>query len=316
MRPFIRRAKAQALIVIARPFHIGDGRVDRGREAEFRLPLYLFGHVVNIEHASFNRELSSLQGFRRNHMARVGYWTSAIALAALMSTATFAAEPSFDCGKATHAIEKLVCGDDQLAGLDRTLADDFKKAMEQVSGEDQSGACARARRNGSKAAMPAPRRATPRPARLQSYKTRIAVMGAKYGFAPIATGTFVFTCDDAAKTSFYATFFDTDPPAMNLVSRRHCRKKPKRWSRACRARVRAMKATAASSSGTRAMMPWSNGRRARISTARRTARRSGRRLSSAGARARRRAVRGTDAPCPCRSRRRICRGRRSRGNPP
>jgi uncharacterized protein len=149
-------------------------------------------------------------------MARVGYWTSAIALAAFASTA-FAAEPSFDCGKATQAIEKLVCGDDQLAGLDRTLAADFKKALEQVSGADQAelrasqakwidshNACAK--------------EGDPKACTLQSYKTRIAVMGAKYGFAPIATGTFVFTCDDAAKTSFYATFFDTDPPAMNLVS--------------------------------------------------------------------------------------------------
>ena len=67
--------------------------------------------------------------------------------------------------------------------------------------------------------MPAPRRAIRRPCALHSYKTRIAILGAKYGFAPIATGTFVFACDDAAKTSFYATFFNTDPPTMNLVSR-------------------------------------------------------------------------------------------------
>ena len=34
-----------------------------------------------------------------------------------------------------------------------------------------------------------------------------------------AAGPFVFTCDDAAKTSFYATFFNTDPPTANLVRR-------------------------------------------------------------------------------------------------
>ena len=55
----------------------------------------------------------------------------------MLSPSAFAAETSFDCSKATHQIEKLVCGDDQLAGLDRTLADDFKKAMGQISAEDQ-----------------------------------------------------------------------------------------------------------------------------------------------------------------------------------
>jgi uncharacterized protein len=151
-------------------------------------------------------------------MPRVGYWSSVIGLAALISPAALAAETSFDCSKATHQIEKLVCSDDQLAGLDRTLADDFKKAMGQVSTNDQvdlrmtqaawiktRDACAK--------------ESDPKACALSSYKTRIAVMGAKYGFAPIATGTFVFACSDAAKTSFYATFFDTDPPTMNLVSR-------------------------------------------------------------------------------------------------
>lgn len=151
-------------------------------------------------------------------MALARYCASAVALAALMSPATFAAETSFDCSNATQAIEKLVCGDDQLAGLDRTLAGDFMKAMGQISSEDQKDlrttqaawiksrdACAK--QQDQKACT------------LQSYKTRIAILGAMYGFAPIATGTFIFACNDAAKTSFYATFFATDPPTMNLVTR-------------------------------------------------------------------------------------------------
>ena len=61
--------------------------------------------------------------------------------------------------------------------------------------------------------------ADPKACALQSYKTRIAILGAKYGLAPMGTGAFLFTCKDAAKTSFYATFFETDPATMNLVTR-------------------------------------------------------------------------------------------------
>jgi len=150
-------------------------------------------------------------------MARVGYWTSAIALAALMAPSTFAAEPSFDCSKATHAIEKLVCGDEQLAGLDRTLADDFKKAMGQVSGADQAELRA-SQEKWIKSRNACAGNADPKACTLESYKTRIAIMGARYGFAPTSAGTFLFTCDDAANSSFYATFFETDPATMNLVS--------------------------------------------------------------------------------------------------
>ncbi|MFO0991147.1 MAG: MliC family protein [Hyphomicrobiales bacterium] len=151
-------------------------------------------------------------------MAFVRLCIPAVAFAALLSPSAFAADASFDCSKATQKIEKLVCGDDQLATLDRSLAADFKKAMEQVSGADQAELRAsQAKWIDSRNACGED--ADPKACTLQSYKTRIAVMGAKYGFAPIATGTFVFACDDAAKTSFYATFFETDPATMNLVTR-------------------------------------------------------------------------------------------------
>lgn len=141
-----------------------------------------------------------------------------IAGATLLSASAFAAETSFDCSKATQRIEKLVCGDDQLAGLDRALADDFKKAMGQISAEDQKALRAtQAAWIKSRDACGAD--ADPKACALQSYKTRIAILGAKYGLAPNGTGTFLFTCGDAATTSFYATFFETDPATMNLVTR-------------------------------------------------------------------------------------------------
>jgi uncharacterized protein YecT (DUF1311 family) len=47
--------------------------------------------------------------------------------AAAASAATTA--PSFDCTKATAPVEKLICGDKELAARDRTLTDAYAKAM-------------------------------------------------------------------------------------------------------------------------------------------------------------------------------------------
>ena len=151
-------------------------------------------------------------------MAFVRLGIPAIAFAALLSPSAFAADTSFDCSKATQKIEKLVCGDDQLAGLDRSLADDFNKAMGQISAADQKDLRA-TQAAWIKSRDACGKDADPKACALQSYKTRIAILGAKYGFAPMGTGTFLFTCDDAAKSSFYATFFETDPATMNLVTR-------------------------------------------------------------------------------------------------
>jgi uncharacterized protein len=40
-----------------------------------------------------------------------------------------AANPSFDCEGAKHAVEKLICADDELAGLDVEVAKAYAKAL-------------------------------------------------------------------------------------------------------------------------------------------------------------------------------------------
>jgi len=51
---------------------------------------------------------------RKSAIVIIGAWT-------LISSNTFAAKPSFNCSKATHEIEKLICNDDELAALDVSL---------------------------------------------------------------------------------------------------------------------------------------------------------------------------------------------------
>jgi uncharacterized protein len=48
------------------------------------------------------------------------------------------AQPSFDCAAATEPVEALICGDETLAGLDRTLADSYDAALAAKAGEAQA----------------------------------------------------------------------------------------------------------------------------------------------------------------------------------
>lgn len=43
---------------------------------------------------------------------------------------TFAAVPAFDCNKADHEIEKLICADDELAAMDLQMANVFKQSLQ------------------------------------------------------------------------------------------------------------------------------------------------------------------------------------------
>ena len=53
-----------------------------------------------------------------------------IGLCIFLSVPAVAVQPSFDCSKATHEIEKLICNDDELAALDITLNDLYKKVYD------------------------------------------------------------------------------------------------------------------------------------------------------------------------------------------
>lgn len=44
---------------------------------------------------------------------------------------------SFDCGKATSEVEKLICGDDELSRLDESLNKAYQQALEQTLFKEQ-----------------------------------------------------------------------------------------------------------------------------------------------------------------------------------
>jgi len=67
---------------------------------------------------------------------------SSFALAAglcLGAASTWAASPSFNCAKATHEVEKLICSDAELAKLDRSLSSLYGTLLKNTPASKQKG---------------------------------------------------------------------------------------------------------------------------------------------------------------------------------
>lgn len=58
-----------------------------------------------------------------------------LGLSALLTTAEAA---SFDCGKATSTVEKLICNDNELSGFDEVLSDLYQTALERSTDKKQT----------------------------------------------------------------------------------------------------------------------------------------------------------------------------------
>lgn len=55
----------------------------------------------------------------------------------LASASAWPAPPSFDCAKASSEVEKLICGDPELAQLDRSLSDLYHRVLEDTPAGEQ-----------------------------------------------------------------------------------------------------------------------------------------------------------------------------------
>ena len=56
---------------------------------------------------------------------------------ALLSVPAHAAQPSFNCSKASHEAELLICKDAELAALDRSLADLYSVVLKHTPASEQ-----------------------------------------------------------------------------------------------------------------------------------------------------------------------------------
>ena len=60
-----------------------------------------------------------------------------IGACALLSVPAHAAQPSFDCSKASHEAELLICKDAELTALDRSLADLYNTLLKHTPASEQ-----------------------------------------------------------------------------------------------------------------------------------------------------------------------------------
>ena len=60
-----------------------------------------------------------------------------LAVGCLTAPLVHAAQPSFDCSKATHEAELLICKDADLAALDRSLAELYATVLRNVPASEQ-----------------------------------------------------------------------------------------------------------------------------------------------------------------------------------
>ncbi|MCQ2003682.1 MliC family protein [Rhizobium sp. NRK18] len=137
----------------------------------------------------------------------------------ISAPAANAASPSFDCTKASHEIETLICGDGGLAALDRKLQDTFRKAVDVVQKMPNHGSALSEmkayQRGWIKGRDDCWKADDKRQCTMDAYRNRIAELQARYvlikGHAPV-----FYTCNGNPADEVVATFFDTDPQSVRL----------------------------------------------------------------------------------------------------
>lgn len=126
-----------------------------------------------------------------------------------------AAQPAFDCSKATHEVEQLICKDDALARLDVTLAEVYADAEKNIN-QQQLSELKAYQRGWVKGRNDCWKESDKAQCIASSYRDRIATLQARYGQV-MAGKSVYFDCTGAAKAEIIFTPFATDPPTANLV---------------------------------------------------------------------------------------------------
>lgn len=142
-----------------------------------------------------------------------------VSLAAIPPGMAHATGPAFDCGKASHEIESLICKDGELAKLDRKLDETFRQAMktvETVPGHTQAlkemKAIQRGWIGGRNDCWKADDK---RQCTFDIYRNRIAELQARYMLVKSQKPVF-YTCENNPADQIIATFMETDPSTVRL----------------------------------------------------------------------------------------------------
>lgn len=131
----------------------------------------------------------------------------------LYTSAVLAEGPSFDCGKAeADSIEQMICTDEGLATLDRTLSEVYAVASRKAAHEHLPVLKAE-QRGWIKGRNDCWKSDDPRACIEHNYRLRIAELRARYRLVS-AIGPVFYVCDRDPRNEVVATFFQTDPPTL------------------------------------------------------------------------------------------------------
>ena len=137
----------------------------------------------------------------------------------LVSAAAAQTKPTFDCAKADHEIETLICQDDDLAALDRRLADVFAEAVAAIKGmadhapaEKELRAMQRGWVGGRNECWKAEDK---RQCAQESYERRIAELQVRYILAKASEPVF-YECDGNPANEIVAQYIESDTPGVRV----------------------------------------------------------------------------------------------------
>ena len=120
--------------------------------------------------------------------------------------------PSFDCTKATGAVEEMICGDAELSALDRQL-DAVYAATMQIAADERPPVLRSEQRGWIKGRNDCWKSDDTRKCVKASYRHRLAELQARYRLVP-SKGPFGYFCNDNPRDELMVTFFQTDPPTL------------------------------------------------------------------------------------------------------
>lgn len=129
------------------------------------------------------------------------------------------AGPSFDCATARHAIEKMVCGDPDLAELDVKLAGVFESALKKVEAMPNTAPEIRHMKayelRWSRERNECARSKDAKECTADSYRYRIADLQARF-FLVKSKAPAVYMCRNNPKNELIVTRVESDPETVRL----------------------------------------------------------------------------------------------------
>ena len=147
--------------------------------------------------------------------ARFSFWLLVVSLCARLASGgtAVAGVPSFDCAKAeAGSIEAIICQDEELSALNRSMAQVYDAATAQAA--DEHPPVLRAEQRGwIKGRNECWKAEDTRQCVEDAYRLRIAELQARYRLVQ-GTGPFWYACDGDPRNEVVVSFFPTDPPTL------------------------------------------------------------------------------------------------------